>query len=40
MKLTYRGQDYEANQVHVDTVETDTTAKYRGQSYKVRDLIH
>ncbi|AFY59896.1 DUF4278 domain-containing protein [Synechococcus sp. PCC 6312] len=39
MKLTYRGQNYEANTAHPDTVVTDVTVKYRGVEYKLRDLL-
>lgn len=39
MKLTYRGQNYEANTAHPDIVVTDVTVKYRGVEYKLRDVL-
>ncbi len=39
MKLTYRGQNYEAEMFHPETVTTDVAVKYRGVEYKLRDLV-
>ncbi len=39
MKLTYRGQNYEANTLQAETVTTDIAVKYRGVEYKLREIV-
>lgn len=36
MKLTFRGNRYEASNNDIVTVETNQTAQFRGHDYKVR----
>ena len=39
MKLTFRGNRYEASNDGIFTVETNQTAQFRGHEYKVRTAL-
>ncbi len=40
MKLQYRGNSYEQNPQLIEMVESQITAKYRGATYKTKQLIN
>jgi hypothetical protein len=40
MKLHYRGNSYEHNPQSLETVDSEITAKYRGATYKVKQVVN
>ena len=39
MTLKYRGIAYQVNSTNINTPQTQTSAKYRGQSYLLRQFV-